>query len=221
VQAAVVPQLRERNLPGALARLIELIDSPHAPVRDAARGSLVEFTFRRFTASFDMLDDEVRRSTGRLVRKVDPQAIPTLRLEMSAQARSRRLRALVMVAAMECTKELENEVVTLLTDEDHLVRAAAAQALSACPTDKTIAALREALLDRSVTVQHAAEESLLLLSGEAAGKGEEQLELLSHLMQLARKAAEVPAGPFQPGEAPARPAENWENSPLDELAEEN
>lgn len=221
VQAAIVPQLRDRNLPGALTRLIELIDSPHSPVRDAARGSLVEFTYRRFSASFDMLDDEVRRSTGRLVRKVDPQAIPALQAEMKAKARGRRLRSLMMVSAMQCAKDLEEDVLLLLKDEDHLVRAAAAQALSACSTEKTLIALREALLDRSVTVQQAAEESLLILSGQGTGKGDEQLELLNHLMQLARREGEVPIGPFGESESPHSPIEAWEKNPMDDLAEEN
>lgn len=55
VQAAAVPQLRERGIPGALAMLIEYLASPHPPVRDAARESLAEFSLDRYFAAFEML----------------------------------------------------------------------------------------------------------------------------------------------------------------------
>ena len=64
VQAHLLVQLRPRGIPGALARLIELLESPHEIVRRAVRESLGEFNFKRFLAAFDMLDDDVRRSTG-------------------------------------------------------------------------------------------------------------------------------------------------------------
>ena len=63
----------------------------HLAVR--RRKSLAEFTFKRFVGAFDMLDEEVRRSTGLLVKKIDPQAIPQLRLELHSRSRTRRLRA--------------------------------------------------------------------------------------------------------------------------------
>jgi hypothetical protein len=72
VQARAVKQLRGRGIPGAMTRLIESLDSPHAAVRRAARESLTEFSFERFVANFDFLDDDVRRGTGVLVRKVVP-----------------------------------------------------------------------------------------------------------------------------------------------------
>ena len=39
-----------------------MVDSPHAVVRKAARESLAEFSFRRYLAAFDMLDEEVRQA---------------------------------------------------------------------------------------------------------------------------------------------------------------
>ena len=78
VQAAVLGQLRHRGIPGILPHLISMVDSPHSEVRKAARESLTEFTFKRFLASFDMLAEEVQRTTGNLVKKVDPQTVPLL-----------------------------------------------------------------------------------------------------------------------------------------------
>ncbi|HQU44475.1 MAG TPA: HEAT repeat domain-containing protein, partial [Pirellulales bacterium] len=74
VQSAVLGQLRERGIPGAVSILVDLADSPEPSVRQAARQSLSEFSFARYLAAFDMLEDQVRRSTGMLVRKVDPDA---------------------------------------------------------------------------------------------------------------------------------------------------
>ena len=55
VQATAVRQMRSRRLPDSLKRLIRLLDSPSAEVRDAARSSLAEFNFVRYRAMFDLL----------------------------------------------------------------------------------------------------------------------------------------------------------------------
>jgi len=51
-------------------------------------------------------------------------------------------------------------VLELLADDDHMVRAEAARALQSSDTSRAVAALRRALLDRSVAVQEAARISL-------------------------------------------------------------
>ncbi len=94
VQAAAVEQLRQRGIPQALIMLVDLLESPHNLVRQAARDSLSEFNFSRFISAFDMLDDEVRRSTGALVKRVDVRAIPLLKQELQNAAGKRRMRAL-------------------------------------------------------------------------------------------------------------------------------
>jgi len=166
VQAHLGGQLRRRGIPGALLLLVQMLDSPHAVVRTAARDSLDEFSFRRFLGAFDMLDDEVRRSTGALVRKVDPHTIPLLKAEMESKVCRRRLRALAMADAMGALAELEGAIVGLLEDEDHLVRAEAATVLGRCPSATARQALHAALTDRSQTVREAARRSL---EAQAAG----------------------------------------------------
>ena len=164
IQAAVVPQLRQRGIPGALSRLVEQLDSPHELVRQAARKALAEFSAERFLAAYDLLDDEVRHTTGALVRKIDPAALTTLTEELKSPSRTRRLRALGAANAAQVIVELEPRVLKLLTDNDHIVRTEAARVLAACDTPTSRRALREALLDRSVTVQEAAEYSLRQLA---------------------------------------------------------
>ncbi len=160
VQARILVQLRNRGIPGALVRLVEMIDSPHAVVREAARECLEEFNFPRFLASFDLLDDEVRASTGELVKKVDAQTVPLLRAELESLVRSRRLRGLAVARALKLVREVEGAVVALLQDEDHLVRAEAAATLGESSSEKAREALAEALHDRSLAVREAARKSL-------------------------------------------------------------
>ena len=162
VQAKILVQLRNRGIPGALARLVEMVDSPHEIVRTAARKSLAEFTFSRYVASFDLLDEEVRISTGELVKKVDPQTPALLRAELASLVRSRRLRGLAVVQALDLAGDMEDAVVPLLSDEDHLVRAQAATALGRCLSETAREALTEAVSDRSPAVREAARASLRL-----------------------------------------------------------
>lgn len=160
VQAAVVDQLRERGIPGAVSVLLNLTDSPQPAVREAARRSLGEFSFTRYLAVFDALEDQVRRSTGALVRKVDPEAGPLLVEEMMAPSRRRRMRALQAAEAMQIVAVVEGTIVMLLADEDHLVRLEAARALAQGNSVEACLALRDCEHDSSVTVREAAAESL-------------------------------------------------------------
>ena len=71
-------QLRDRGIPGAISQLIQLLDSRHEVVRQAAQSCLTEFNFSRYITVFDLMDDKIRRSTGLLVMRIDPQATSEL-----------------------------------------------------------------------------------------------------------------------------------------------
>jgi HEAT repeat protein len=203
VQANVLVQLRQRGIPGALARLVEMLDSPHDIVRRAVRETLSEFNFKRFLSAFEMLDDEVRRSTGAMVKRIDLDAIPNLRQELSAKSRTRRLRGIAAATAMNAVPDLEVDLIQRLTDEDHLVRAEVARALRACNTAATIAALEVARSDRSLVVREAAEESLdRLCSGVSkVSRTDADLNCPNEAAWLAGKSI---APPTAPGIAPIR-----------------
>lgn len=160
VQAIVLGQLRGRGIAGALGRLVGMLDSAHAVVRRTARRSLAEFTFPGFLATYDLLDDESRRSTGDLVKKVDPQTVPLLRAEMTSRMRTRRLRALAIARTLDLVALAEGSIVRLLEDEDHVVRAEAAAALAAGQSVASYDALGAATSDRSPAVREAAQASL-------------------------------------------------------------
>jgi HEAT repeat protein len=131
VQAEALVQLRGRGIAEARVRVVAMLDSPHASVRGAARLSLAEFTFPRFLATYDALDAATRQSTGQIVKKVDPHIVPLLEAEITSRGRTRRLRALAIARTLDLVELVEGSIMQLLKDEDHTVRADAADALAA------------------------------------------------------------------------------------------
>ena len=170
VQAAAICQLRERGIPGAVSILLERTESEQPVVRQAARDSLAEFSFSRYLAAFDMLDEPVRQSTGLLVRKVDSRVTPLLVEELVAPSKRRRIRALQVAEVMQLVLEVQDHIIALLGDEDHLVRLGAARALGHCATSDAYAALREAEDDTSPVVREAVSESLERIGSHAAAE---------------------------------------------------
>jgi len=160
VQAAAALQMRNRQIPGSLPRLLALLDSAHQTTREAARDALQDLSFENYLCRFESLSDEVRRSTGPLVVRVDLQAVPLLLTELSADSRSHRLRAIEMAEAMALTTQISAALIERLQDEDHLVRASAASALQGCSRTDARIALQESLQDPSMAVQNAARASL-------------------------------------------------------------
>jgi hypothetical protein len=160
VQANIISQLRGRGIPGVLPNLLELVESPYAVVRKAARESLAEFSFKRFVAAFDMLDEEVRRSTGLLVKKIDVQSISLLNEELKSPIRTRRLRGLAIARAIDAVEAAQDSIIEMLKDEDHLVRMEAAVTLGKSLSPAGVAALTETLNDKSEVVRQAVQRSL-------------------------------------------------------------
>ncbi len=169
VQAAATRQLRDRHIPGAMAKLIELLDSPHEVVRAAAREALGEFSFDNFLARYETVDDETRQATGALVARVDQQALVRLKDEMASLIRRHRLRAIEIAGVMGVIPQVADALVERLSDEDHMVRAAAAEALQCCTALDVRDALLAALGDRSFAVQTAARNSLRQMGVEVGG----------------------------------------------------
>ena len=164
VQANVVVQLRERGIPGAISRLIQLLDSKHEVVAKAAQSCLSEFNFNRYITVFDMMEDDIRRSTGLLVKRIDDSAISQLAAELKSRPRTRRLRGMQVALAMDAVPQVEPLVIGMLQDPDHFIRAEAARTLAYCNSPITLQSLRSALTDRSVVVREAAEQSMRKLT---------------------------------------------------------
>lgn len=181
VLAGALRQIRPRGVPGALSLLIRMADTPHEAVRQALRDAMPEFSLRHFLGNLDAISDELRPAVGHLVRKIDADAAAVLAEEMEGLSPVRRRKAVTAADAMGVAAELEEKIIRLLNDDDHMVRIAAARALEECGTQPTWEALRDALLDRSVVVQEVAERSLQrisrLLCEEEEGQQAEKVSL--------------------------------------------
>ena len=156
VKAAAIRQLRPRRLAGAMEKLISLLDSPVDEIRDAARSSLSEFSFHRFQASFDSLDPAARRTTGKLVRKVDPTAAVRLGEMLGSPSLLAKQRALEMVTAMNAAEDVVEQLIVLADDQDLAVRTDSVTALGQCTSSEALAALRKAEQDPLRPVREAA-----------------------------------------------------------------
>jgi HEAT repeat protein len=170
VRAAIAVQLRERGIPGAIQRLLALLDSSHQVEREAAQAGLAEFRFDRFLAAFDELGRDARRVTGALVKQIDTGTLPALRTELSAASRSRRKRALELCLALDAVPDTIDEIADLLRDDDQFLRIDALRVLATfdCPTTRQ--ALRDSLVDTHPLVQEAAELALAQLVKREGGQ---------------------------------------------------
>jgi hypothetical protein len=156
VKAAAIRQMRSRRFPGAMEKLVAYLDSPLPEVRDAARSSLSEFSFARYQASFESLDPSTRRSSGKLVRKVDPTAVRRLKEMLASPALSMKQRGLEMVIAMDLAEDVSGELAALLGEQDLVIRTEAVNTLGLCTGSAALAALRRAEYDPQRAVREAA-----------------------------------------------------------------
>lgn len=176
VRGQVLRELRPRNIPQAMSLLIRMVDSPHEAVLAGLQEALPEFTFRHFMLNYDSMGEDMVITAGHLVRKINPDASSKLKAEMECLSPVRRRRAIVAANAMGVISEVEEAVIKLLSDDDHMVRIAAAKALAECESMPSWEALRDALLDRSVIVQEAAEQSLLRIAQSLGPEMEPETE---------------------------------------------
>lgn len=167
VQAAAARQLRDRHIPGAMSKLVELAKSEHPEVAAAAREGLTEFNFENFLLRYDGLDEGTRETAGKLAVEIDPEVETHLRRDLESPSRHARLRALEIVELLDLAPKVADALVERLTDNDHLVRSAAAEALRVCTGNDVRDALLASLGDRAVSVQRAAQASLAVLGVEA------------------------------------------------------
>ncbi|TWU27320.1 HEAT repeat domain-containing protein [Bythopirellula polymerisocia] len=164
VQAAATRQLRDRHIPGTMPLLSDLLDSKHEEVRCSAREALAEFSFENFVKTYDGLSEEARQTTGNLVQRVDEEYLPMLKEEFTSPGVKRRLRAIEIALLLEVVPFVVDNLIALLTDNDHIVRTAAAEALRYWPVPEVQAALESAAHDRSAAVQNAARSSLTVFA---------------------------------------------------------
>lgn len=168
--AILLPELRRRNIQGAMKRLLVFLDHSNPKVRTAAGEAFQDCRVGRYIAAFDMLTESVRVSTGQLVYKVDPNTNRVLTDELNCAARPRRLRALIAIRSIGNVEDVQASVLRCLSDDDPKIREAAAGTLATCHTIEAQRQLRNSLMDQHPKVRKAAERSLQKLA-ENSGQG--------------------------------------------------
>jgi HEAT repeat protein len=143
--------------------LVERLDSPFAEVRDAAKSSLAEFNFTRYRAMFDLLDEQAVRTTGVLVRQVDPTARQQLAEELSSPSTSTRLRAIEMAVAMSAVDDVRESLIAMAGHENAAVRKEAIVALGRANGANVLEAIKRATTDKNRSVADAARQTLARL----------------------------------------------------------
>ena len=141
-----------------------MVGSEDEQVRLALQEALPEFSFRQFLTNFDTMPDAMQPVAGRIVQNIDPEIEEKLTAEMNGLSPVRRRRAVLAAGAMGMVPQMESQVALRLSDEDHMVRVAAATVLGSGKSVPSWEALRDALLDKSFVVKEAAEQSLQMLS---------------------------------------------------------
>lgn len=160
VRAQAVLRMGKHATPTVIPRLLDMLDSPHQPEREAAQACLNEYSFERYLQAYDTMSPEARLATGLLVKKVDTKVIALLTYELEANVRVRRERALQIAITLQLVPELLDAIEPLLDDEDQYTRLAAIRTLAVCDLPESISLLRRMLLDHAPLVAQAAEEAL-------------------------------------------------------------
>jgi HEAT repeat protein len=156
-------------VPNALSVLVAELNSPNIEIRDAARSSLAEFNFVRYRAMFDLLDDETVRTTGILVREVDPTARQKLIEELTAPSISTRMRGIEMAVAMGATHDVCDQLIELARHENLALRKEAVAALGHAEGPRVVEALTAAVRDSNRSVAESARQSLARLASKTSG----------------------------------------------------
>lgn len=160
VQAWATAQLQAWDVPAALTLLVERLDSPLESVRAAARHELRHFNLERLLANFDRLDHESGPAAGQLLLKVDPDALPKLKRELSHPMRQRRIRAIQATAALRLQRHVLESLTALSCDNEMLVRRAIAEALGTVSSPEAVLALQGLANDPSPRIREVAQRSL-------------------------------------------------------------
>jgi len=163
VQVEALTQLNSREIPGASARIMQFIESPHEEVRDVIQKLLPNFRFNRFMQTFEQLDDENRRRMFNVVRNLDKRTPDELTKMLYGDEPLLKAKALLCIGyCREIVPLVEDALCTILaSNEMPTLRSKAAEQLVAGQRDESRSMLVQALhRDVSPEVRAAARKSL-------------------------------------------------------------
>ncbi|MGD9127824.1 MAG: hypothetical protein PVH19_10655 [Planctomycetia bacterium] len=160
VQANIIRTIRNRGIIEAHNRVFKLKNSPYEVVREAIRETYDEYCFDRYLLSYDMLDEEPRRSMGKLVYELDDNTIPLLKKELKSKLRSSRARALSIVEVLGVADEVEDELLELVNVKDSVIQMNTLELLAQIPTDRAHEGIQWATHNANESVANTAKRLL-------------------------------------------------------------
>lgn len=140
--------------------LLQLMTGPAKSVRRVVSRSIGQTGFENFWQRFDRLDHNTRRSAGRAMLKLLPDAAMRLSKRMSSGPVEQRLKAIQITQELELTQELHGVLMRACTDPNPRVRSKAVQALGSLPSAPAEALLERVLSDQDARVRANAIEVL-------------------------------------------------------------
>lgn len=115
--------------------LADLVNSRHESIRRVAATQLAPLGFDRFWKSWPKLDPKRRIAAGRALIKIDQDFHRHLGSRLASRDPDTRIRALVIIAALNQGTFFEDVLLELCTSHDERIVASAIKALSGCTSD--------------------------------------------------------------------------------------
>lgn len=159
IRAAAAALLRDRPAPNNLARLVSMLEDGDAEVEAVARDALRELNAKQFLASYESIDDAARVQAGRLIAKVDSQAVPIVAETIRSRASAQRLRGIHAAAAMGLVDKVWEDLQTAYKDQEPGIRAAVVEATVDAKLEAVEELLAAAEHDESPLVREAAKRT--------------------------------------------------------------
>ncbi|MEM9345299.1 MAG: HEAT repeat domain-containing protein [Planctomycetota bacterium] len=150
-------QTEYAGLPRILA---DLVNSRHESIRRVAAQQLAPLGFERFWKSWPKLDPKRRIAAGRALIKIDNDFHRHLGSRLASRDPDTRIRALVIIAALNQGSFFEDALLELCTSEDKKVVASAVKALSGCTSDAAHQTLELAMEHEDTRIRANAIEAL-------------------------------------------------------------
>lgn len=150
-----------------VARLIDNLQHPDASVRKGAARMLSPLHAENMLPRFDPLRPSSRRRLGRMVARIDRDAVSKVRDALRHPVLERRLEAIATAESLAIVETLNESFAPIARDDHQLARVRAAQAMSSATDPLTRTLLEEMLLLPESQVRDAAENALALRSDPA------------------------------------------------------
>ncbi len=145
---------------GVPMALLQLINSQHAALQQLAVNQLATWGFERLWLSWSKLNREQQLHAGRALIKIDPTFHQALGRKLVDSDRSERLRAMVMINALNQGDFFEKTLGLMVKDQDPRITSAAVRTLGSSSSTGSIKALTQALSHDNPRVRANAVEAL-------------------------------------------------------------